>query len=736
MRPMRAMLIVMLMVPLLFGCYRTERDVVSADDGVELDIPEFDPETQFSGFFAPVEVDVNAQTPGYDLPLDVDACYIADALAGRLSDEVREMIARQGFAVLDYGTRDDIATVYEWADDMAIPPFVTVDTLLHLYHLQFDQTLKTIEEDEFAGAMADFAGRMMQQSEDQRSRFSGDLREAALRNAAYFGVALRLLEPEAEVPAEARSLVEAEVELIEAQGGFSPSPIFGYREDYSQYVPRGHYTRSETLERYFKAMMWFGRMPMVLKGGDDALVSEDEARLQTQQALLIAATLHDDAFAEELQTWQRIYAVTAFYVGFADDLTPREYAEAIRDVAGVSLQWSALESDEMLFDLKSKLATFRAPRIYGGTGEVVLNPPFSPEQLDDLLTDTMGMRLMGQRFIPDGYIMQELGFPRVGDFTGEGRPFSLEMTAGGPQRVFPRGLDVMAALGSERAYALLDDAGDTAWANYDKQLAKMRGEFGELSAEEWHRNLYFGWLRALQELVTPVGEGYPSFMRTDAWLDRSLWAALASWTELRHDTILYAKQPYIPVAGEMPMQETEEPPPGFVEPRPGFYARMLELARMSREGLTEMDVLSDEASARMQALEEIIQRLLTISQTELRGEAMSDEDARWIKGIASQLRRTIVGIEDEEDKTTIVADVLTDTNTQQVLEEGVGHVKLLVAAYQLPDGRTALGVGPVLSYYEFKHPIDDRLTDEAWRRMLHQSPPEPPEWTASFYVGD
>jgi hypothetical protein len=51
----------------------------------------------------------------------------------------------------------------------------------------------------------------------------------------------------------------------------------------------------------------------------------------------------------------------------------------------------------------------------------------------------------------------------------------------------------------------------------------------------------------------------------------------------------------------------------------------------------------------------------------------------------------------------------------------------------LPDGHIMLGAGPVLSYYEFKHPMDDRLTDEKWRVMLLEGKgPSVPEWTGSF----
>ncbi|RLG71387.1 MAG: hypothetical protein DRO11_04575, partial [Methanobacteriota archaeon] len=46
-----------------------------------------------------------------------------------------------------------------------------------------------------------------------------------------------------------------------------------------------------------------------------------------------------------------------------------------------------------------------------------------------------------------------------------------------------------------------------------------------------------------------------------------------------------------------------------------------------------------------------------------------------------------------------------------------------------------LGAGPVMSYYEFKQPAENRLTDEAWRKMLVEGKqPESPEWVENFAV--
>ena len=703
--------------------------------GATLQVEGQSPKAAFEAYYQPVEYQVaRTAAPSYQLPLDLGQVCNAQAIPPYwLSDQARAVLMRNGFVVVDAGPLEDIVKIYSQAGSEGMPVFVTADTLLHLYHLQFDDTLRAIEEREFHPAMVAFSRRMLAISEQQFGSFEGDLKEAARRNTGFFAVALGCLGGSGGGGGPAASEVQEELALIEAHSGFTPSPLFKYKEDYSQYVPRGHYTRSETLKQYFKGLMWYGRISMLLKGGTGVLADPQDATIQTLQASLIAQALYDSANADLAATWQRVYGVTAFYVGVADDLTPFEYAQALGKVMGASFEWAALANEQKLHDLKSELATYRSPQIYGGTGMAVLYPPFSPEQLDELLDDTKGMRLMGQRYIPDSHMMQQLCFPPAGDFTGQGKPYTMEVTGGGPQRCFVRGLDIMAVLGSDRAHQILQAEGDTAYANYEQRLGELRGEFSGLSAAEWNRNLYFSWLSALQALIDPAGAGGQTFMTTEAWQDRSLWAALASWTQLRHDTILYAKQTYVPVGAGAP-QPKPEPPPGYVEPLPEFYGRMLALASMTRAGLQDMSVLDDQSLSRLQNLEQVIGDLLRISLIELRNEPLGDQDVQYIKTIARRLKSCVEGLQEGVDKTTIVADVITDTNTAQVQEEGVGYVKRMLVAYRLPDGRTAVGTGPVMSCYEFKWPMGDRLTDEKWREVLQGQAPDAPAWTASFYA--
>jgi hypothetical protein len=491
-------------------------------------------------------------------------------------------------------------------------------------------------------------------------------------------------------------------------------------------------------------------MAFLLKGGEGnecmqpegPLISEEDAKIATIQASLISAELPSVSLRAErsnLTTWElwnRIYSVTSFFVGKADDLTPYEYLDAMEKVLGTSFDASQLADEGKLLNLKAELAQMRNPEIYGGSGVCVIYPPITKEKLYECLANTKGMRFMGQRFIPDSYMFQNLVLPVVGRYVGGDEPFTMKMTVLGPQRCFPRGLDVMAVLGSERAYDILKAEGDTEYqgkdTSYDKQLSELREEFGAFTEEEWNRNLYWAWLYALKPLLEDFGQGYPSFMQTEAWRDKELQTALASWTELRHDTILYAKQSYTPMVSAMP-----KPVVGYVEPVPQFYSRMLSLTTMTKKGLAQLDALSDREKSRLESLESILERLIQISKDELQGKELSREDYEFIGNFGQHLDSIVAGVEAKGKETTLVADVHTDTNSpMEFLEEGVGYVDLALVAYKIPDGRIIIGAGPTLSYYEFKWPMEQgRLTDEQWKEMLELGrQPQRPDWIDNFYT--
>lgn len=113
---------------------------------------------------------------------------------------------------------------------------------------------------------------------------------------------------------------------------------------------------------------------------------------------------------------------------------------------------------------------------------------------------------------------------------------------------------------------------------------------------------------------------------------------------------------------------------------------------------------------------------------------LSEGDYSFIRNFGEELELAVTGVESRTMSTTIVADVHTDSNSENVVEEGVSYVDLILVAYKTPDGQVTLAAGPTLPHYEFKQPMENRLTDEAWVEMLQTSPPQRAPWTESFFV--
>ena len=303
-------------------------------------------------------------------------------------------------------------------------------------------------------------------------------------------------------------------------------------------------------------------------------------------------------------------------------------------------------------------------------------------------------------------------------------------------RWLPKGLDVMAALGSEEAYAILDEMGETAYVNYPEQMAKLRGEVAALELDSWTQNLYWAWLYAFQPLLEPKGAAYPAFMQGQAWARKDVHTALGSWTELKHDTILYAKQ----VMAEMGGGGPEEIPHGWVEPNPEVYARLLALTHMTREGLARRNLITENTRANLMRLSDLLAFLLRVSQQELAGDPLGEDDYERIRYYGGELEAMTLAAADlegegyrpffeDQEPAALVADVATDPNGQ-VLEEAIGYVHEIYVVVPDDEGALYVARGGVFSYYEFTWPMSDRLTDEAWQAMLAAGrAPAQPAWT-------
>jgi hypothetical protein len=288
-----------------------EQPTPSASPAAEEPTPLPSPTAPFAPY-VPVEVNVVPDAPAYTPNLE----QIANPwLTQGLGDAARQALQRNGFVVVP-ADHTQFYEVYSEDRSANIPAFVTTDALLHTYHVLYDTALRDAESSALMAELRWLTAAMLAYSEQQAQQADGPVQAAANQDVAFFAVAARLLDPAAEIPDHVTLLVASELQLIQAHAGVSRSPIFGYDEDYSQYVPRGHYTRDESFQRYFRAMMWFGHMAFRL----DPKLEPEVRRRETRAALLITHGLYTAAVDDRtaLALWDRIYDVTAFFVGTAD----------------------------------------------------------------------------------------------------------------------------------------------------------------------------------------------------------------------------------------------------------------------------------------------------------------------------------------------------------------------------------------------------------------------------------
>jgi hypothetical protein len=662
--------------------------------------------------------------------LPVDLASVTNYSQFEISPAQEKLLTQNGFVVAPADWLE-FFQVYEDTRYKELPVFVTTDSVYHVYHLIFDKMLRDLERESFAPDMAALTRACATSARDLYNQLKGtEMEKVALRVWAYFVVADNLISPNATTPPEVSNLVKAELALIQGHAGLSGSPIFSQDcpqgcdpcdtnpppqcqnqpclcEDYSQYVPRGHYTRSEQLQRYFRTMMWYGRINMRLQKPDE-----------TRMALLITYILRHTSVSGKpaVDVWARVYDPTVFIVGKADDLGVHEYGVLWDSIYGAKAAPSAIADTAKLNAFIAAARQLPSPQVNSMWVYI----------WEDKAQVTQGFRFMGQRFTLDAYVMGQMMWRNVGKL--------------GQERWLPKGLDVMSALGSKEAYTILDQMGETAYVNYPQQMAKVQKEVSVLQLDSWTQNLYWNWLYALQPLLESKGSQYPAFMRTHAWARKDIHTALGSWTELKHDTILYAKQVMAEMGGggEMP-----EPPHGWVEPNPEVYARLLALARMTRDGLKSRDLLSENTGANVSRLENLLAFLLDVSQKELAGQTLSRDDYERIKYYGGELEVMTLAAADpqgegrpffsDDDQAALVADVATDPNGQ-VLEEATGRIfEIFVVVPGDSKGRSNIAKGGVFAYYEFPWPMNDRLTDESWRATLTAgNAPAQPEWTQTF----
>lgn len=664
---------------------------------------------------------------------------------------------KTGFVSIDQNRRHSFASAYFQIYSADLPVLVTTDSIMHALHKSYDdilmememtvftQTIRTILADAHAalakrqmGGEADkhvldvdlyltVARNLLEgagASADDKTYDNKPVWDGKLKVASNFGQDAAVLEALKDVQS---------LKLKDPFAGSKPNTWYGGERypDFSQFRPRGHYTKYQQLKDYFRCMMWMGRVDCgwnVLPTDGTPGVKADSDR-ELRDAVLFCELLTEVKHVKSLKSLDDIIG---FMVGRSDNLTVFTLLDIMKaaDASTLDAARDAKKLEKLKDEIKSGKHAAQMIR-----SQLVLSDPANTYKVPPPGV----FQVFGQRFILDSFVLSQVVFDSI-IFKNQKQ-----------MRMMPAGLDVMAALGNDEAMLLLEP--ELKKFNYSANLLASREFVGMHPQAYWKSNLYVLWLDCLRALNKDMSgeKRFPQAMKSKAWQMKQLNTQLGSWAELRHDTILYAKQSYT-------ARPTCEYPAGYVEPYPEFYAKVkffadeagklfaaAEFPSTGPDQAAQLKLQKERYVKFFKQMSETVGQLETLAKKELAGEAFTDDEKLFIKKTVDMrgggsgpprydgwYPNLFYNRSECSEWAPVVADVHTDPESQSCLEVAVGDAMFGVIAIDNDKDRMVY-VGPLYSYYEFRQNVEKRLTDPEWQMMIHSGKlPARPEWTKEF----
>lgn len=651
-----------------------------------------------------------------------------------------------------------------------LPVFFSCDAALHAWHRSYGAMLEELEETYLAPTLQTVIINMGSQVFSLNVSASGTAVANGVRDADYFLAVARSLITGTNNYGSLGQTTQVQATLT-AISNLQPATvinIFGTNRivNCSQFTVRGHYTTSLRLQRYFRAMMWCGLIDFRFTGS-----TNDNSLRELSGAVAMQLLMNNSS---QFANWQKIDSVVQMFVGVPDSLNFAQLSN-LMSAANITSP-SSLPTTTSLLNLQSNIMVGRF-----GVQNIQSGYFFSPLSRQQIKLPR-SFTLLGQRFVPDAWAMNQCVFDRI-IWATNGIPGNEDKV----MRRVPSALDIaFGVLGNDQTVPLIASriasTNGIAWRDgypFQHNLAAVRRVIDAQDASAWTNNIYFYWLACLRELSAPTtGPEYPDAMRTPAWAMKTLNTQLASWTELRHDTVLYVKQPY---TGNVACSY----PDGFIEPRVTFWEHMRDMAIRTRDLMATLPKTgqfvfepNDSYDApftnsigaiytnRLQFLDNFATNMSTLrnlSVKELNRQALDTNEIFFIQNLIENPNgysnaRTFSGwyptlffknsreahsgeYSSSDFWDALVTDVQTDPTDVIVgdpgciLHEGVGNVHLLVVVANWGTNDAAVYAGPVMSHYEFELGPTTRKSDSEWKTDLRNGiQPDQPDWTKSYLI--
>jgi len=605
-----------------------------------------------------------------------------------------------------------------------LPVFVSTDAILHAFHISYDRILKDMEK----GLLLDRLKEILHSLKNSFSQLANNYSDAdemltMLKDVdVYITVPLILLEENVSpYYNDNQEIVDSILSAISRENAES-STLFSNNcrvVDWSQFKPRGHYVDDETtqisLEGYFRAMMWLGRIELYLLAPFETSGICPPQTFEDIQRQTIDAMLFNELFdiAGVEFEYEEMENVLKFFVGDPDNVTlpDLDYLKNAISLNDASQLLDSLKLAEFQDTLKNQSFAYQLI-----LSQILFSDPMDP----DSIIPASSFMLFGQRFVIDSYVTGSVVYDKI------------KYLGNKICRLFPSTLDVLFSLGNDAAAQLLVDELES--YHYSSNIAALRYLIGNYKTDFWESTLYNSWLNILRKLNPPYDRSkLPDFMQTAAYWQQKMNTQLSSWTELRHDNLLYAKQSYTGGVGCLY-------PYSFVEPFPEFYSSLKIICDNATNYFNTLSFPDEWIKSNIinyfSNFSFTVDTLRIISEKELNGNKFTEQEVSFLKTMLSiepVCGNVITGwyprlfyndaMSDKDGllkSNYIVADIHT-TPTDcagnflgAITHVGTGPMNMEVLITNNHLGEKTAFIGPVLSFYEYTTTNFLRLNDEEW----------------------
>ena len=608
--------------------------------------------------------------------------------------------------------------------------YISSDFLLHVFHKIFDNELKYKEETDLRQKVVNIAQTEFGKYKNKYLKTKDkNLKEIYGFLAAYEVIESSLLLPKEILlgkntynikeptddeikqkilaylkskisffPSQTQNVIINEMNLILDSEKKKPDPLILYffpndngfkelhiKQDFTQFRPRGYYTSNALLKTYFMWMKWLMREKFYFKSKNLAKAS-----------LILAKNLDK----KELSKLKEIQDFVVKLIWGDDDVNIFDLRKFVQDNNLLTDQDVIIKFNK---SLQNKLLNLKEQKIISTSYTTKTIWAKTEKQAHK---DTVWFVFFWEKFTIDSWLIDKLT-----SWEAEWKKKPSITTA----LVIPYILNNNSVAGKLTKLWLRKNEKEgkinKSQANLYLWIAKFL--INKVQYFNFSKNIYSQWLNTLNYVFVKITGNKPYWLRDGLYKLRKMLTYMWSYTELKHDTLLYAKQTYAELWWWSDDECLEVDPPAL--PVPKWYVEP------NIDLLDQLIKLSDETnkimkSGKFVAFEQKLKFLRKIALDEIKNKKISDDDFEKLRLInfinILKPNKAYGNILEKESRWAIIWDIANSWIFGSLYEALWRPALILMMIKDINGSRVVLW--PVYTHYEF-YKKWKRYTDEDWQ---------------------